>query len=146
MAILSFLQVWFQNRRTKWRKRHAAEMATAKRKQEEAVDGYGDEDQEEDGQQEQDDQQQGQQQVQENKRVKYMEEGGGSHLHHHHHPSQLPQDSTMVGTSAVPSQQPNPSQPTQSQQQQSSALLSQLPAHSGLSLDLDGCPTAPDLQ
>uniref|UniRef100_A0A1B0AFY2 Homeobox domain-containing protein n=1 Tax=Glossina pallidipes TaxID=7398 RepID=A0A1B0AFY2_GLOPL len=25
--------VWFQNRRTKWRKRHAAEMATAKRKQ-----------------------------------------------------------------------------------------------------------------
>ncbi|KAK7081472.1 hypothetical protein SK128_012210, partial [Halocaridina rubra] len=38
--------VWFQNRRTKWRKRHAAEMATAKRKQEEAVDGYGDDDQE----------------------------------------------------------------------------------------------------
>ena len=31
--------MWFQNRRTKWRKRHAAEMATAKRKQEEAVDG-----------------------------------------------------------------------------------------------------------
>ncbi|CAH2054990.1 unnamed protein product, partial [Iphiclides podalirius] len=27
--------VWFQNRRTKWRKKHAAEMATAKRKQEE---------------------------------------------------------------------------------------------------------------
>lgn len=26
--------MWFQNRRTKWRKKHAAEMATAKRKQE----------------------------------------------------------------------------------------------------------------
>ncbi|KAJ4450634.1 hypothetical protein ANN_02063 [Periplaneta americana] len=38
------LRVWFQNRRTKWRKKHAAEMATAKRKQEEAeglADGDG---------------------------------------------------------------------------------------------------------
>ncbi|EAT44652.1 AAEL004005-PA [Aedes aegypti] len=39
---MRLFNVWFQNRRTKWRKKHAAEMATAKRKHDELGDGDGD--------------------------------------------------------------------------------------------------------
>lgn len=43
-----YFQVWFQNRRTKWRKKHAAEMATAKKKQEQVEDMEGNSDMDED--------------------------------------------------------------------------------------------------
>ena len=46
--IILYFQVWFQNRRTKWRKKHAAEMATAKKKQEEVEDMTGNSDMEDD--------------------------------------------------------------------------------------------------
>lgn len=48
ISLLFFPKVWFQNRRTKWRKKHAAEMAHAKKKQERHRDQSSESDQEDD--------------------------------------------------------------------------------------------------